>query len=164
MKSIIFFLSVIVALGVSFLLVGFCAPVNQTTEITKEINCSKTDLWSRLTSIELFAEIKTDVSEVEIIDADGKKWKEFSSKGSIIEYEIIEEIPGEKLVVKVFDEKLNLEKKRVYTIFGSNSSSVLSIKEFVTVEKLLLRSTLAIAGNNNSITREVNSIAEYANL
>lgn len=164
MRSLIFFLIIIVALGASFVLVGFCAPIEQSSELSKELNCSKGDVWDRITNVELFKDYKFDVAEIEVVGHNGKKWIEYSKQGAITEYEIIESVEGEKLVVKIFDKALNIEKKRVYTIFGSGNSSILSIKEFTRVEKLLLRSTLAIAGNKQEIKKELNNIAEHVNL
>jgi len=163
-RSLVFFLSVLIALGASFVLVGFCAPIEQTTELSKEFSCSKNELWAKITSVEFFPDIKEDVFKVELVTGNCLKWREFSKLGAVTELEVIEQIEGEKLVVKITNAQNNIEKKRVYSLFENNEGSVLSIKEFTRVEKLLLRSTLAISGNKQEIKKELNSFAQHVSL
>ncbi len=148
----------------SFVFVGFYAPVEQNSEVSKEFNCSKQELWNNITNVNLYPEIKEEVADIEILDEQGKTWREFSKAGNVTDYEIIEEVPGEKLVVKIIDQTLDLVKMRVYNIYGGESSSVLSVKENTRVEKILLRSTLAISGSNHFVEKEINNLHSYLNL
>ncbi|MBI1182925.1 hypothetical protein GC194_01545 [bacterium] len=132
--------------------------------MSKEFNCSKTELWERITNVDLFPQMKDEVHRVEMIDPDGTKWIEYSKVGTQTVMEIIEKVDGEKLVLKITDPELNIEKKRVYTLFGNDENSVLSIKEFTRVEKLLLRSTLAISGNKQGIKKELYNLEQYVSL
>lgn len=165
MRSLVFFGTVVFALALSFVLVGFCSPIEQSSEMSKQFSCSKETLWDQVTSIELFPEIKDEVYEVKLIsENESKKWVEYSKIGAKRVLEVEEEIPGEKLVVKIFDPSLDIEKTRIYSFFGDEHASVLSIKEFVRVEKILLRSTMAISGHKHSIKKELDEFADYITL
>lgn len=166
MRSVIFFIGIVLALGLSFVLVGFCAPVEQSSELSKEFTCSKQELWSQLINIGKYPDMKEDVFKVELLSGDKEelRWYEYSKLGAIRELEVVEQVPGERLTVKVTDPTLNLEKKRVYTLFGDQSTSILSVKEYTRVEQLLLRSTLAISGKKQGIKKELDNLAQYLNL
>lgn len=166
MRSIIFFIGIVAALGLSFVLVGFCAPVEQSSELSKEFQCSKEELWNQLINVGEYPEIKEDVFQVKVVSHDNEdlKWIEYSKLGTSKELEVVEQVPGEKLIVRVIDPTLNLEKKRVYTLFGDQSKSILSVKEYVRVEQLLLRSTLAISGKKQGIRKELDNLAQYLSL
>lgn len=161
MRSFVFFIAVLAALALSFVLVGFCTPVEQSTEVSRQFNCSRTDLWLMLTNIQEFASIKEDVKKVEILGDGNGKWIEISGAGVATEVEILEAIDGEKLVLKITDPNINVEKTREYTLFGNNDHSMLSIREYTKVEKLLLRSTLALSGSKQSIKKEINGLAQH---
>ena len=164
MKSLLFFVGIIAALGLSFILVGFCAPVEQSSEVSKEFECSKSELWNNITDIERYAKFKDNVSHIEFAEGNKKQWIEYSKIGPINEFEILEWVEGEKLVLKITDPKLKVEKKRVYTVYGDQENSVLSIKEFTKIDKLLLRSTMAISGLNQEIRKELNFLEISLNL
>lgn len=166
MRSIIFFIGIVAALGLSFVLVGFCAPVEQSSELSKEFECSKEELWNQLINVGEYPEIKEDVFQVKVVSHNNEdlKWIEYSKLGTSKELEVVEQVPGEKLIVRVIDPTLNLEKKRVYTLFGDQSKSILSVKEYVRVEQLLLRSTLAISGKKQGIRKELDNLAQYLSL
>lgn len=130
-----------------------------------EFDCTKDALWDKVTSVELFPKIKADVHQVEMLNEDSdKKWVEYSKIGAKKIMEIEEEVTGERLIVKEFDPSLNIEKKRIYSFFGSGEKSVLSIKEFVRVEKILLRSTMAISGQKHGIQKELDNLAKHVQL
>jgi hypothetical protein len=152
---------VLAALALSFVLVGFCTPVEQSAEVSRKFNCSRSDLWLTLTNIREFASIKEDVKKVEILNDGGNKWIEISGAGVATEVEILEATEGEKLVLKITDPNLKVEKRREYTLFGNQEHSMLSIKEYTKVEKLLLRSTLALSGSKQSIKKEINGLAQH---
>lgn len=165
MKTVLFTASLILALGASFVMLGFCMPVEQKSELSKEFDCNASTLWNQLISIEDYPSFKSDVSQIELHAKEPNlKWTEFNSLGVAETYEVIERIPNKKLVVKVFDPSLNIEKTREYNIFENGSASILSIKEYRKIEKLLLRSTLAISGQSHSIKKELNSLAQHMSL
>lgn len=165
MRSFVFIGTILVALTLSFILVGFCSPVEQSSELSMEFECSKDALWNKVTTIDLLPSIKADVHEVEVIEEDqNKKWVEYSKIGAKKIMEVEEEVYGERLIVKEYDPSLNIEKRRVYSFFGSDDKSVLSIKEFVRVEKILLRSTMAISGQKHGIKKELDDLAKHMQL
>ena len=166
MRSVIFFIGIVAALGLSFVLVGFCAPIEQSSELSKEFECSKQELWDQLVNVGMYPKIKEDVFQVEVVSSENEelRWIEYSKLGATKELEVVEQVPGEKLIVKVTDPTLNLEKRRIYTLFGDQSTSILSVKEHTRVERLLLRSTLAISGKKQGIKKELDNLAQYLSL
>lgn len=165
MRSFVFIGTVLVALTLSFILVGFCAPIEQNAEVSMEFECSKDALWDKVTSVELFPDMKPDVYKVEMLgDGSDRKWIEYSKIGAKKILEVEEEVYGEQLIVREYDPSLNIEKKRVYSFFGAGDKSVLSIKEYVRVEKILLRSTMAISGQKHGIEKELDNLAKHIQL
>lgn len=158
MKSIIFFVVVVAALATSFFLVGFVSPVEQNNEFSKEFNCSKEKLWSKVSDLEFYKNLKDDIVDVVELDENGKIWNMFSKSGICTKYEILESNPGEKLVLKVTNEDLGVESLRTYQLYGNGETSVLTIKENKRVEPILLRSTLAISGSNNFVKKEIDNL------
>ncbi|MFY0672898.1 MAG: hypothetical protein JXQ87_05815 [Bacteroidia bacterium] len=158
MKSIIFFVSVVAVLAASFILVGFVSPVEQKNEISKEFNCSKETLWSKISDLEFYKQLKEDIAQVVELDESGNNWHMFSNSGSCTKFEIIESTPGEKLVLKVTDQDLGIESLRTYQLYGNENSSVLTVKEHKKIEPILLRSTMAISGGNQFIKKEIDNL------
>lgn len=158
MKSIIFLIVVVAALATSFVFVGFVSPVEQKTEFSKEFNCSKEKLWSKVSDLEFYKNLKEDIVKIVELDKNGKVWNMFSRTGICTKYEIIESEPGEKLVLKVTNADLGVESLRTYQLYGNGETSVITIKENKKVEPILLRSTLAISGSNSFAEKEIDNL------
>ena len=163
-KSLFVFISIALLMVVSFLLVGFCAPVENTTELSQQFNCSSQLLWSELTDISSYPEFKEDLQRVEIIDNQGERgWIEYDKLGAKTHVVILEERPGKELKVKLFYPGSDIERVRTYAIFGDSENSVLSISESSRIKPLLLRSTMAISGRDLGLKKEVQSLRQHLN-
>ena len=149
---------IVVALATSFVLVGFCAPIEQENEISKEFNCSKEELWNKVSNLEFYKQFKNEITEIEKLDTEGTFWRMFSKTGDFMQYEILDITPGEKIVFKITESNSGVESMRTYQLYGNNNSSVLTVKEHTRVEPILLRSTLAISGGGHLIKKEINNL------
>ena len=163
-KSIIVFISIAVLSAISFVLVGFCAPVENTTELSQSFQCSSQLLWSELTDFSSYPEYKEGIDRVELLDTKGKRgWIEYDNIGTAREVVILKENPGKELTVKMIDADSDIERIRTYSIYGDAKTSVLSISESSRVEPLLLRSTMAISGRGLGLKKEVQSLRQHLN-
>lgn len=160
MKTLFYLLGLLGLSGVSFILLGFCLPNEFTGEVTKQFTCSKSKVWELLTDPNNQEKIKPEVASV---TAHANGWEEVDKLGSVTRFEILEAVENEKLVLKVINPTLNVEKVRTYQVYGNDNSSVVTCTQRCLVDKILLKTTMAISGTNQDIKKELSQLSQQLN-
>ena len=127
MKWVLISVGIIALLIVVVLIIGKLLPKKHTATVEQKFTVEKSLLWNRIRNFDKHAEWRTSVSKTEVLNP--TKWKEFNKRGEKITFEIIEEVPSERLVSKIVDDDLPFGGEWVFEITESGTQTVLKITE-----------------------------------
>jgi uncharacterized protein YndB with AHSA1/START domain len=108
---------------------------------------------------------RKDLNRVEMLDACGgrKQFREHGTHGSVT-YEVVEDVPGRRLVTRIVDQDLGYSGSWTYVIIPSGGGSVLTITENGQVSNVLFRfMSRFVFGHTKSIDSYLASISRYMN-
>jgi uncharacterized protein YndB with AHSA1/START domain len=118
-------LTIVGIIGIA-VFVGYLLPVQHTASRAEKINAPVSNIWSAITSIEKYSEWKPDVKHTE---KSGAIWKEVNLSGEEVEYEILEEIPEQRLVTKIATKGLPYGGTWTFQLVKEGGVSTLTITE-----------------------------------
>jgi uncharacterized protein YndB with AHSA1/START domain len=106
---------------------------------------------------------RQDLNRVEMLGASGgrKQFREHGAHGSVT-YEVVEDVPGQRLVTRIVDRDLGYSGSWTYVITAREGGSVLTITENGQVSNVLFRfMSRFVFGHTKSIDTYLASISRY---
>ncbi len=126
----------LILLAAAATLIGSRMPADHTAARSMQLNRSPTDVYAVLRNFSQAAEWRPDVKRVEMIGAD--RFREHGSNGAVT-YQIMEDVPGTRLVTKIVDVDLGYSGSWEYTLQPSGDGTTLTITERGVVTNPLFR-------------------------
>jgi uncharacterized protein YndB with AHSA1/START domain len=108
---------------------------------------------------------RKDLTRVEMLGASGgrKQFREHGTNGTVT-YEVVEDVPGQRLVTRIVDRDLGYSGSWTYVITRREGGSVLTITENGQVSNVLFRfMSRFVFGHTKSIDSYLASLSRYMN-
>ena len=117
-------------------LLGSRLPSDHTVSRSTKLNRSAADVYAIVRNVGEAPKWRPDVKQVDILSAD--KFREHGSNGTVT-YQIVEDVPNQKLVTKIVDVDLGFSGSWEYTLEPGTDGTVLTITERGVVSSPLFR-------------------------
>lgn len=158
MKVLKIAVAVVCILLVTFLCIGLVAPEDFQGEMTSEYRRSPEEIWKLLTDYKGLAGRRAEITAVQILGYNEKghlQWKEFTNCGGFIAFEQIDSVPYQKLTVRILKSQFTMSGTWTYLLKPKpNGGTILTIKEVSSVEPIVMRTLMYLAGRNSFIKQE----------
>lgn len=168
-KKLLTAFSVLALACVLFVVIGWLAPREHQGQLTQTLDIPKEAVWHTLTDLQQLPKRRPEVARVELLgvnDQGHKIWKEHTDMGGYILFEQLEEIPYQKLVVRMVESTFKMKGTWEYRLAadhtGASNKCTLTIKEVSQTDNLLLRSLMTLLGRDATMHEEVNSLVRSA--
>lgn len=161
MRGIIYILGLLGLSGITFLLLGFCLPNEFKGELSKEFTCDKALLWQKIADPSTYERVKPEIRTVQATAQNA--WVTTDKVGAQLRYEVVEKVKNERLVIKVTSPNTGVEKLRTYRVFGDEHSSILTVTQVCSVDRLLMKTTMALSGSHQDLKKEIQQLSTLLN-
>lgn len=144
-----------------FLFIGWVAPHDHEGQLTQSLDIPKEKVWHTLTNLQQLPQRRPEITRVELLgvnDLGHKLWKEHTDMGGYILFEQVEEIPYQKLVVRMVKSTFKMKGTWEYRLSGEGNGCTLTVKEVSEIDNLFLRSLMTLMGRDSNIREEIQSL------
>ena len=134
--------------------------------MTEELPYTQEEVWALLTDFEGLPERRTEVTSVEMTgvnELDLETWTEHSDMGTYLNFECIEKVPQSKLAVRLRESSFGMTGTWTYELQANADNCILTIKEESTVDKMMMRAMMTIAGRKSNLKEEFKTIKKVLN-
>lgn len=169
-KIILGILGTLLGLFLIFIFIGAAAPKTYHGSATVRLSAPPERVWQVLTDLEGLPKRRPEITKVEVTginDQGYKMWREHTDMGGFIDFEIIEEVSQEKIVIRMNAATFGMTSQWVYELKrfgvpgalpGSEDETELTITEDSTINNLFIRALMTIVGRNSNIKQEFESL------
>jgi hypothetical protein len=139
------------------LIIGSRLPLNHTASRSMRFGRSPSDVYRVIRNVGQSPEWRSDVKRVEMIGED--RFREFNARGAVT-YQIVEDVPGRKLVTKILDVNLGYGGSWEYSLEPAGDGTLVTITERGEVSNVLFRfMSRFVFGHTASIDAYLNALS-----
>jgi ribosome-associated toxin RatA of RatAB toxin-antitoxin module len=152
-RTLLIIAGVIVLFFAVLLTFGAFADIHYEGTETKTIAGTPEQVWSVLTDVERYSGARHEVKRVEILPVDEKglkAWREHTNIHGAMTYQVLEEIPREKMTIQMVKSDFGLSGVWTFNLEEKNGETVVSLREVSDARDLLMRSILNAIGRNGN--------------
>ena len=170
LKIILWIVGSFISLLVVFILIGTFSSKTYHGSATVRLKAPIDKVWEVLTDVENVPKRRPEVKRVEITginDQGYKMWREYTDMGGFIDFEIVEHISQEKMVVRMNRSSFGMTGQWVYeaayvqdfyTAQGGESQTELTITEDSTTNNIFVRTLMILVGRDKNIRTEFETL------
>lgn len=140
MRVALTILGVIVAVVVIVIAIGYALPRQHVATRSMQFNRPPAEVYVAVRDFASFPKWRADVQRVELLGvvSGREQFREHGSHG-VVTYEVVEDVPNEKLVTRIVDRDLGYSGTWTYSIAPADGGSMLQVTEHGDVPNPLFR-------------------------
>jgi Polyketide cyclase / dehydrase and lipid transport len=133
-------LGVLLGLVAIVITIGAMLPRRHVASMAMQIDRPPAEVYAAIRDFGSFPKWRADVSRVELLGvvSGHEQFREHASHGAVT-YEVVEDVPGQKLVTRIVDRDLGYSGSWTYSIAAADGGSMLRITENGDVPNPLFR-------------------------
>lgn len=141
--------------------VGFFSSSKYQGSLTKTISAPPEKIWNYLTDLKELTKNRPEVLDIEDLGKNEKglrKWKEKTDMGGYIIFEIIEEVPYQKITMRMSESTFAMTGTWTYELEKQENETRVTIKEDSELHSVYVRSVLTFYGRDANLKQEMDLI------
>jgi len=106
MRYVLIAIGVLAALLLCVVLVGWALPKHHHVRVERVYVATPSALFALISDVKAYPSWRSDLTNVEVLSAEGVRWRETTKSGGPISYVMEESVPDRKLVARIADTNL----------------------------------------------------------
>lgn len=161
MKAFLYILGFFVALFLLLWIIGVITPVAYQGQMSATFDVPKEKVWKVLTDIETIPQRRREITDVEILgtnEEEHKIWKEYTDLGGHIFWEVLEEVPNEKWIIKMSRSTFGMKGVWKYELREEQNQTILTLTEESETSRPFVRGIMTLIGRSANLKQELRSL------
>ncbi len=155
------YLGILSGLLSGFLLMGLLAPQDHEGKEQRLLGIREDSLWNYLTDYQTLVERRKNVDKVTNLVAQKAGQRHFLAElnnDGLMEFEVLEQIPAERLVIQVTKTTEPIEATWTYELEARGNKTMLTIHERSVLKSFWDKARFAVIGRGEIILQEMNTL------